>query len=442
MADFWWRPLAAIGLSALFALALWPFGGGAAAAVVFAILLLLYLVYHLRNLKVLAEWLQTPDSPVPEGSGMWVDIFAALYHQGRAQSRSQHQLSAALERFQRAAEAMPDGIIMLDESDLIEWCNPVAEAQFGLSSRRDLGQRITYLLRQAQFTDYLAAHNYRDPLILKAPRNSDIMLSIQLVPFGDKQKLLISRDITQLERVETMRRDFVANVSHELRTPLTVVAGFLEGLAEGEGAEVRQEQRHFQLMLEQSRRMQRLIEDLLTLSRLESAQQRLQEEPVNVPELLRSLHKEALSLSAGRHRISLELRADEGLAGSESELRSAFGNLISNAIRYTPEGGEIALCWELRDGEGVFSVSDTGIGIEAQHLPRLTERFYRIDRSRSRETGGTGLGLSIVKHVLTRHQARLEIASEPGKGSTFRACFPAQRLVEIKEAARAASGAG
>ncbi|MEW5943663.1 MAG: phosphate regulon sensor histidine kinase PhoR [Pseudomonadota bacterium] len=431
MSDFWWRPLAAIGLSALFALVLWPFAGGAAAAVVFAILLLLYLVHHLRNLKALGDWLRAPDAPVPEGSGIWGEVFAALYHRGRAQSRSQHQLSAALERFRQAAEAMPDGIIMLDEADLIEWCNPVAEAQFGLSSKRDLGQRITYLLRQAQFTEYLSAHNYRDPLILKAPRSTDVTLSIQLVPFGDKQKLLISRDITRFERVETMRRDFVANVSHELRTPLTVVAGFLEGLAEGEGAEARQDQRHFQLMLEQSRRMQRLIEDLLTLSRLESPQERRSDEVVNVPTLLEALCKEALSLSAGRHRIRLEIGSGSGLMGSESELRSAFGNLISNAIRYTPEGGEITLRWGIEGGDGVFSVQDTGIGIEPQHLPRLTERFYRVDRGRSRETGGTGLGLSIVKHVLTRHQARLEIASEPGKGSTFRACFPVQRLEKI-----------
>ena len=270
---------------------------------------------------------------------------------------------------------------------------------------------------------------------MKSTRSPDATLAIQLVPFGEDLKLLISRDITRFEQVETMRRDFIANVSHELRTPLTVVGGFLESLEDYTELSEEDRAHFFQLMRDQTLRMQRLVEDLLTLSRLESAANPLQEEPVRIPQLLQQLQAEAQSLSQGRHQINLEVSSESGLFGSESELRSALGNLISNAVRYTPQGGEISVRWTVENDEGRFSVKDSGIGIEAQHIPRLTERFYRIDRSRSRETGGTGLGLSIVKHVLTRHQARLEINSAVGQGSTFCVIFPASRLVKSSVAA-------
>ncbi|MDP2963293.1 MAG: phosphate regulon sensor histidine kinase PhoR, partial [Sulfurimicrobium sp.] len=366
---------------------------------------------------------------VPEASGVWDDVFSVLYRSGRLRSTHQDELSAVLERFQRAAEAMPDGIIMINEAGQIEWCNPAAEKQFDISNLRDHGQRLSYLVRQAQFTEYLVANNDGEPLVMKSARNTDLTLSIQLVPFGDRQKLLLSRDVTQLERVETMRRDFIANVSHELRTPLTVVGGFLEGFADAEQINMEQSRRHFQLMLDQTRRMQGLVDDLLTLSRLESNQERISEETVDVKSLIETLHKEAISLSAGRHRLNLEVHTDARLTGNERELRSAFGNLVSNAVRYTPEGGEIVLRWSLKDQEARFCVQDSGIGIESQYISRLTERFYRVDRGRSRETGGTGLGLSIVKHILTRHQGHLEVESTPGKGSTFCACFPIGRVI-------------
>lgn len=431
MSDFWLRPLFPLALSVLLALAVGALGGAIAALIFFSALLLLYLFLHLRQLQALDRWLANPEAEkIPEGWGVWEEVFSSLHHLLRLQSRSQHRLSAVLERFQRAANAMPDGIIMLNETDQIEWCNPVAGAQFGLDIERDRGQRISYLLRQSQFSDYLAAQNYSEPLTLKPARNPDITLSIQLVPFGAKQKLLISRDITQLEHLETVRRDFVANVSHELRTPLTVVGGFLETLQDMEQLEQAQLRHYFSLMQQQTSRMQRLVEDLLILSRLESAQNVLQEAPVNTPELLQQLYKEAQSLSGGQHQLRLEIASPCLLLASEEELRSAFGNLISNAVRYTPAGGEITLRWEINDERAIFSVRDTGEGIEPQHLPRLTERFYRVDRSRSRQTGGTGLGLSIVKHVLTRHQAQLEIESAPGRGSTFSACFPARRIIQ------------
>jgi len=436
MPEFWMRPLGTLGIFVLAALLAWPIAGGVAALALFALCLIGYLIYHLRQHDALNRWLADPQlTNVPQGSGSWQDTFAILYQMARRQSKSRHQLSEALARFRRAGEAMPDGVVILDEHDEIEWFNPIAGKQLGLNLETDAGRPITYLLRQTQFHEYLAAYNYAEPLIMKSLRNPEVTLSIQLVPFGAKQKLLISRDITRFEQLETMRRDFVANVSHELRTPLTVVGGFLETLHGHASLGAEERTHYFDLMLDQTQRMQRLVEDLLTLSRLESASNPLQEAPVDMPALMQSLLKEAQGLSRERHPIRMEIESEVGLLGNESELRSAFGNLISNAVRYTPPGGEIVLRWEAVADGARFSVRDSGIGIEPQHIPRLTERFYRVDRSRSRETGGTGLGLSIVKHVLTRHQARLEIASEVGKGSTFAACFPTSRVINQAVAA-------
>lgn len=346
------------------------------------------------------------------------------------QNKDQVELSEVLDRFQTAAQAMPDGIVMLNSADQIIWCNLISGAHFGLDVERDHGQFIRYLIRQEQFTDYLNAQNYSEPLVLKSPINREITLTAQLVPYGHNQKLLISRDITQLERIDAMRRDFVANVSHELRTPLTVVGGFLETFADTDNLTPDALRSYLGLMREQTQRMQRLIEDLLTLSRLENTQSAPHEERIDVPALARSLLEEARSLSGGKHELVLAIDTEAALRGAHDELHSALGNLISNAVRYTPAGGKITLRWEKKGNEAMFSVEDTGEGIEAQHLPRLTERFYRVDRSRSRETGGTGLGLAIVKHVLTRHQARLEITSEPGKGSRFSVWFPSHRVIE------------
>jgi two-component system phosphate regulon sensor histidine kinase PhoR len=324
--------------------------------------------------------------------------------------------------------AVPDGMVILNRSDQIEWCNPASRKFLGLDCERDRGQFVRYLLRQAHFLEFLDAADYSRRLVCKSPINRELTLSLQLVPFGASQKLLVARDITDLERVDAMRRDFIANVSHELRTPLTVVGGFVETLADAPNLPASESRRYFNLMLDHTRRMQHLLDDLLILSRLESADHALKDEPVNVPELAQVLKAEAESLSRGRHRVNQDVDSGAWLKGNLQEIRSALGNLVSNAVRYTPDGGEITLAWRERNGEGVFSVADTGEGIAAEHIPRLTERFYRVDRSRSRETGGTGLGLAIVKHVLTRHGARLDIQSIPGKGSTFSAIFPAQRM--------------
>ncbi|SEN20581.1 PAS/PAC sensor signal transduction histidine kinase [Nitrosospira multiformis] len=428
MSGFWGH-FATLVLIAVVSGVLMTVSGAAGALTFYVIVLFLLVLRHSHNLKRLDRWLHSEEAGLPDSSGRWGDVFARLARLMRDQKQNHQNLSSALERLRRATSAMPEGVVILDEMDRIEWCNPVAEKHLGINANLDTGQHITHLMRQTQFAEYLASRNYKEPLVIKQPRQHELTLSLQFVPYGDKQKLLLSRDITKLERIQTMRRDFVANVSHELRTPLTVIGGFLETLSDDNQSDPDMRRWALELMSEQTRRMQSLVEDLLTLSRLEDTENQVREEHVNIPEMLRTLYEEAKSLSAGHHRITLKLDTTTKLLGNLFDLRSAFINLISNAIRYTPDGGNITLRWAIQDGRGVFSVQDTGIGIEPEHISRLTERFYRVDRGRSRETGGTGLGLAIVKHVLSGHQAKLEITSEPGKGSRFSAVFPATRLL-------------
>ena len=422
-----------LGLIVLILLAALALGAAVSPAwgwAVAAFSLVVALIYHVRHLAGLLDWLAAPElDSVPEGKGAWDDAYAGLYHLLRRQRQNTVQLTATLDDFRRAGAAMPDGLVILGADDRIDWCNPSAEHHFGLDLKRDAGQGITYLVRQPQFVEYLSSAQYEEPLILRQARTGDRVLAVQLVPYGERQKLLLSRDVTDLERVETMRRDFVANVSHELRTPLTVLCGFLETLSDAEPA-LRDSllDRSMPLMLGQAQRMERLVADLLTLSRLESSSNPVRHDHVNVPGLVRAVHQEAQALAQGRQTIVLEAVADAGLVGAEEELRSAFGNLVSNAVRYTPAGGTVTMSWTATAEEAVFSVRDTGIGIDARHIPRLTERFYRVDRGRSRESGGTGLGLAIVKHVLQRHQGLLEIESVAGKGSRFSAVFRGARI--------------
>jgi two-component system phosphate regulon sensor histidine kinase PhoR len=327
-------------------------------------------------------------------------------------------------------------VVILDRDNRIEWSNPTAAHHLGIDARRDLGQPVVNLLRHPDFVSFLASGDFSQPLMLRA---RDTTLSLRLIEFGEEQKLLNSRDVTADERIDTMRRDFVANVSHELKTPVTVLSGFVETLSdESFPMSPAQRGRYLAMMAEQARRMQRLVEDLLTLSALESSATPADEQPIDVRAFLEQLADEARALSAGRHRVESTVHDDSRLLGSAAELHSAFSNLVSNAVRYTPDGGTVRLAWRIGEAGGVFSVSDSGIGIEARHIPRLTERFYRVDSGRSRESGGTGLGLAIVKHALTRHQAVLDVLSEPGRGSTFSAVFPPGRVLppgEKKEAA-------
>ena len=405
------------------------------AAAVLCVLLLGLLLHHLRNMARMAAWARQPlGAPVPGSVGVWDYIFACLSRRTRDAQSQREELARNLARFREANQAMPDGVIYLSKHHTIEWMNAAATGYFGLDAERDMGRAITTLVREPDFVRYMQVDDNAsqlEPLILSSQRQDGLSLAIQRIPFGEDLEMVLARDITQLERLDTMRRDFVANVSHELKTPLTVVNGFIETLLDaGDEIGPQDRQRFLGLALSQSVRMQRLIEDLLTLSSLQAGSEPAAEEPVDVPSLLGSVLHEARVLSGGRHQITLEASTPASLLGCQKELHSAFSNLASNAVRYTPDGGSIHLRWGVKaDGSAEFAVEDSGIGIGAEHIGRLTERFYRVDRGRSRETGGTGLGLAIVKHILTRHQAQLDICSEPGRGSCFSARFSAKRVL-------------
>ena len=423
------RGLVAPGIVALATLVAWGAGGTGWALAVLAIGAIGVVGFHLYHLELLSDWASGPlDGPVPVGRGSWAPTFGAIDRQVRTRAAYQRDLKHLIARFQQAAEAIPDGIVVLDKNNRIEWANPRALGQLGLDLAHDSGAPIVNLVRQPEFIRYLESGDFSNPIIVASGREARITLSLQLVPFSLDKKMLMSRDVTQLEALARMRRDFIANVSHELKTPLTVISGFVETMQDME-LDARQRDRFLQLMLEQASNMQRLVADLLTLSALESEHNAMTEQRFAIVPLMLEISNEAKALSKGQHEISLAIGDAATVEGSREELSSAFGNLVSNAVRYTPSRGKIAIAWRVDpDGTGVFTVADSGIGIAAEHLPRLTERFYRIDRSRSRASGGTGLGLAIVKHVLLRHQAELDIDSEIGRGSAFAVRLPARRV--------------
>ncbi len=395
-------------------------------------LLALALYHHRRQFGRLRRWAAQPRlTDPPEAEGDWGELFNLLHRHRRANLKRRRQLAQLIVRSRRAAQALPYGVTVLDAELRLDWCNDAARLHFDLHPEHDRGTPIVNFVRHPDFVAYLGARQFAEPLRLRVAGKAARTLALQLVAFDEGAWLLLSQDITGAERLDAMRRDFVANVSHELRTPLTVLAGFLETIADLK-LEPQRVRDYVALMVPQAERMRRIIDDLLALSTLEHAPPP-PEERVALRPLLERLRAETGQLSGGRHRIALAIEGDHDLLGAESELASAFLNLASNAVRYTPAGGEIRLAWRSGTAGGEFSVEDTGIGIEAEHLPRLTERFYRVDRGRSRETGGTGLGLAIVKHALARHQATLEIASTPGRGSTFRARFPAARLAPASQ---------
>ncbi len=403
--------------------------GAATGWAVLALGALALLAYHVAKLAALIRWLKQPRADaLPEARGAWDEVFALLYRYQRATVREADRLSHALLRWRQAGEALPDGVVILDAQNRIEWCNEGAGRHFGVNLGTDVGRPVINLVRQPEFAAYVEAEDYAHTIPLRSEHGGGLTLSVQVIPYGEAQKLLLSRDITRFEKIETTRRDFVANVSHELRTPLTVLAGFLETVQELK-LDPQRTRDYMNLMVEQARRMQRIVDDLLALSTLESSPEPSLEERVHVQGLLARVKADADALSSGRHHVTLDAMEGFDLAGAESEIASAFGNLASNAVRYTPEGGTVRLIWRASQEGAEFTVEDTGVGIEPQHIARLTERFYRVDRGRSRETGGTGLGLAIVKHALMRHQATLDIHSEPGKGSRFSVRFPAPRVV-------------
>jgi len=374
------------------------------------------ILLHLNYLYRLSRWLEHPDSErLADGWGAWTDIFSRLYRMRREDERNRTELSEWLARFRQAMSLLPDGVVIMDDVLFLEWCNPAAEDHLGLSNVRDKSMRVTNLIRHPDFIDYIILGRYDQPLTI-ALRDRKFILHI--IPFENRRQILVTHDITESERIERMRRDFIANASHELRTPLTVINGFLEIAQAQPNLEPSVRMAHVRLMIEQGQRMQHLVEDMLTLTRLESVDYPLRPERVNMHNLMEQILQEGKALSSGRHAITMTI-AGPDISGSADELRSAFGNLVSNAIRYTPEGGKIEIVWRETASGPQFLVRDTGIGIRSEHIARLTERFYRVDKSRSRETQGTGLGLAIVKHVALRHNAVLAIESQPEMGSTF-----------------------
>lgn len=393
----------------------------------------------------LLAFLRSTESASPARiNDMWGEAAERVRRLLRDHDRQYAESQRKLQDFLSALQVSPNGVVLLDSEAHIEWCNQTAAHHFGLNAQRDLAQTIGNLVRDPGFVRYLASRDYQSSITMPGRESTatrPVVLSVHLHPYGEGRTLLLSRDITAMEQADAMRRDFVANVSHEIRTPLTVLAGFVETLQTLPIDET-ERQHYLALMAQQAGRMQTLVSDLLTLSRLEGSPMPGLDVWKPVSQFMDQLRQDALSLSqvvnsdgAAAHEFVFDAPGKYRIAGNVSELLSAMGNLVSNAIRYTPKGGRITVIFAaLPDGCLEFSVTDTGHGIAPEHIGRLTERFYRVDRSRSRETGGTGLGLAIVKHVAQRHGASLNIESQVGRGSRFRITFPSERIKRATDA--------
>lgn len=384
------------------------------------------------QLSKIEKWVKNIEDPPPASAGPWDDALAVIYRKLRKNREEISELDYAVNSIMLAAEALPDGAITLNEEMQITWCNKMASEHLGLNMETDRNFSIFNILRAPEFAQYGRQPSWPEPLLLHLAKDGrEKSLLVQLTPYGVKQFLIVTRDVTQVEKLETTRKDFVANVSHELRTPLTVLSGFLETLHDMPGDSLSAEQResYHTLMMEQAHRMQAIVADLLTLSTLESSPS-INGKPVRVAAVIRNALLQAKVLSSDQHVFVQNIDNKLCVLGIESELTSAISNLLSNAVSYTPKDGTITVSWYITEtGTACYSVQDTGIGIASQDIPRLTERFYRVDRGRSRATGGTGLGLAITKHVAMRHNAELHIRSRFGAGSIFSVEFPASRVI-------------
>lgn len=398
--------------------------------------LLVMILVSGRQLSQISKWVQNIDSPPPASIGPWDEVLAPIYRKLRYNANEIEELNRHVDSIMLAAAALPDGAITLDNEMNITWCNPVACGHTGINLETDRTFSIFNILRAPEFATYARSNNWSEAILLHVVREGqERSLLVQLTQYGVEQFLVVTRDVTQLERLETTRKDFVANVSHELRTPLTVLAGFLETVHDMPAESISDEQReqYYLLMMEQARRMQAIVDDLLTLSTLESSPS-TNGEPVRVSDLIESALQQARGLSKDQHVFVVNVNRELYITGIESELASGISNLLTNAVRYTPKDGTITVSWYLTENStACYSVQDTGIGVAAHDLARLTERFYRVDRGRSRSTGGTGLGLAITKHVAMRHNAELNIRSRLGAGSLFSLEFPATRVVSPDE---------
>ena len=397
----------------------------------------LCLIFNLRQLMRLSHWVVTYEQgkPPPESQGAWGDLFDRLYHLLRREKAARDELEFLITRAETSITALRDAIVVVDRQGRIEYWNRAADRLLGFKAPHDKQQTLTNLIRDPRFAAYLKDGNFEHPLALPAPNDENRMLEFTITRFGAGDWLVIVRDVTRLHNLEQMRKDFVGNVSHELKTPLTVLKGYLETLLDSVPAEQKRVHRALIQMNQQSLRMEALVNDLLLLARLEGTEAEHDNERQALAPMLRRLRQDALAMAPDKQQdVQLEVAPGAGLLGNGAELHSAFANLVTNAVKYTPAGGHIRIRWWEDDQGGHLSVTDDGVGIEAQHIPRLTERFYRPDSSRVTQTGGTGLGLAIVKHVLLRHDGQLDIRSTPGRGSTFTCHFPSHRLASEEAA--------
>jgi len=393
----------------------------------------IYLVRHLKFIQQLNNWLTNTKSTQepPEGSGIWFGIFNKIYALQKRNKSQKIKLASALTRFQEAASAMPDAMVILTQEGKIEWFNQAAKNLLGLKSPQDIEQHIINLIRFPAFKKYLDDQQRdEEGLEIISPYNEGLILQLRIVPYGRGKALLVARDVTRVSQLEQVRRHFVANISHELRTPLTVLTGYMETLLANDESNLNEWHQPVQHMYSQTNRMQGIVKDLLLLTRLENYNQVVEGTTVNVAELVEMLLEEARMLGHNKKQaLTADYDTSLKLKGKREDLQSAFSNLVSNAVRYTPENGKIHIKWFKDEAGAHFVVEDSGMGVSKMDIPRLTERFFRVDEARSRETGGTGLGLAIVKHVLNSHNGNLSIKSSLGKGSAFSCNFPSNRIV-------------
>ncbi len=399
------------------------------AIIFFIISLIIYLISHIFWINELSKWLDKPNATeIPDGKGIWQDIFSKIYKNYRFDTKSKKDLASAMEQFVQAADALLDGVVSLNDSNEIIWCNKRAQLMFGIHPRKDLNKPIHHIFRNSEFKKYLDEENYESPLQIDT-ENYIKHIEVKVIPFGGYQKLLTARDISSILKNELVRKEFVSNFTHELKTPLTVITGFIETLDQPKNNLTQGTKEIFTLMSDQANRMKDLINDLLLLSNIEASLNKNRSEKISIKRLFENIKISTTKLNKKKQKIKFDIDKELNIYGSKSEVQSAFTNLISNAVRYTPEKGDILITWHLINNLPIMEVTDSGVGIPKNKINRITERFYRVDEDRSRSSGGTGLGLSIVKNIMLQHQGQLEISSELNIGSTFKLVFPKDRII-------------
>ena len=389
-----------------------------------------FLLLHMFWIYKLSKWLNNPSlSNLPHGTGVWQHIFTKHYQILKESKKSKKNLVSTLDQFTQAAEALMDGVVALNESNEIIWSNRRSQVMLNLNSKKDTGQPINYIFRNTDLISYLEKGNYEESIKINLEASNTKTIEIKIVMFGEKQKVLIAKDISQAIKIESDRKEFISNVSHELKTPLTVISGFIETLEDMFTISGKEHKNILKMMGDQAYNMSKLIDDLLLLSNVESSIFQNRSEKLLINTIMSKIKKNISILDAKNHKIKYQINSSLNIYGSKKEIESAFLNLITNAVRYTEKEGFISISWGLINGLPIFEVRDTGSGIEQKHINRITERFYRVDKDRSRDTGGTGLGLSIVKNIIKKHDGELKITSDIGKGSSFKLIFNKESII-------------